>query len=72
MKLLATVAVLGTLAIAAISNPLSAQWVWLGGGATFPTSDYGDLVNTGYNFMAGVGADVGTIGLNLGVGTVAA
>ncbi len=66
MKLLATVAVLGTLAIAAISNPLSAQWVWLGGGATFPTSDYGDFANTGYNFMAGVGANVGTSGLNVG------
>ncbi len=67
MKLLATVAVLGTLAIAAISNPLSAQWVWLGGGATFPTSDYKDFAKHGYNFMAGVGADVGSSGLNVGV-----
>jgi hypothetical protein len=67
MKLLATVAVLGTLAIAAVSNPLSAQWVWLGGGATFPTSDLGEVANTGYNFMVGVATDVGASGLNVGV-----
>lgn len=67
MKLLATVAVLGTLAIAATSNPLSAQGVWLGGGATFPTSDYGDFANTGFLFTAGVGTGVGDGGLGVGV-----
>ena len=68
MKSLATAAVIGTIVLMTTSNPLSAQTVWIGGGATFPTSDYGNLANTGYQFEAGVGTPVGDQGVYLGVG----
>ncbi len=68
MKSLAIVAVIGILALMTTSNPLSAQSVWIGGGATFPTSDYGDFANTGYLFMAGVGLPVGDQGVSVGAG----
>ena len=68
MKSLATTAVIGIFGLLATSNPLSAQFVWIGGGATFPTSDYGEFANTGFQFEAGVGTPVGDQGLNLGVG----
>ncbi len=68
MKSLTIAAVIGTLGLLAISNPLSAQSLWIGGGGTFPVSDYGDLADTGFLFMAGVGTPVGESGLGLGVG----
>ena len=68
MKSLAIAAVIGTLGLLATSNPLSAQGVWIGGGATLPTSDYGDIANTGFLFTAGVGTPVGDQGVSLGVG----
>jgi hypothetical protein len=49
------------------SNPLSAQGVFLGGGATFPVSDYGDYANTGYLLIAGGGRPVGDSGLGVGL-----
>ena len=68
MKSLAIVAVIGILALMTTSNPLSAQAVWIGGGGTFPTSDYGDFANTGFLFMAGAGLPVGDQGVSVGVG----
>ena len=68
MKSLATAAVIGILALMTTSNPLSAQSVWIGGGGTFPTSDYGDFANTGFLFMAGAGLPVGDQGVSVGVG----
>ena len=68
MKSLATAAIVGMLALMTTSNPLSAQSVWIGGGGTFPTSDYGDFANTGFVFMAGAGLPVGDQGLSLGGG----
>ncbi len=68
MKSLAIAAVVGTLGLLATSNPLSAQSVWIGGGGTFPTSDYGEFANTGYQFMAGAGLPVGDQGVSVGVG----
>ncbi len=68
MKSLATAVVIGILGLVATSNPLSAQSVWIGGGGTFPTSDYGDFANTGFLFMAGAGLPVGDQGVSVGVG----
>ena len=48
MKSLATAVVIGILGLVATSNPLSAQFMWLGGGGTFPVSDYGSYANTGF------------------------
>ncbi len=67
MKSLATAVVMVILGVVATTSPLSAQFVWIGGGATFPTSDYGDIANTGYLVMAGGAIPVGEAGLNLGV-----
>ena len=68
MKSLATAVVIGILGLLATSNPLSAQWVWIGGGGTFPVSDFGDYADTGFQFEAGVGTPVGDQGLNLAMG----
>ena len=68
MKSLATAVVIGILGLVATSNPLSAQSVWIGGGGTFPVSDFGRYANTGFEFEAGVGTPVGDQGLGLGVG----
>ena len=46
---------------------LSAQFVWLGGGGTFPVSDYGSYANTGFIVMGGAGHPVGPDGLQIGV-----
>jgi hypothetical protein len=46
------------------ANPLSAQ-VWLGGGATFPVSDYADYANTGFMLTGGMGYPLGDGGLSL-------
>jgi hypothetical protein len=67
MKSFVAAAVVGILALMATSNPLAAQGVWIGGGATFPTSDYGEVANTGYLLTAGVGTSVGSGGLSVGV-----
>ena len=67
MKSLATAVVIGILGLVATSNPLSAQFVWLGGGGTFPVSDYGSYANTGFIVMGGAGHPVGPDGLQIGV-----
>ena len=54
----------------ALSTPVdsSAQGtVFLGGGATFPVSDYGELANTGWQGWGGVLVPVSDVGISLGV-----
>lgn len=52
-----------------MAAPTSAQYVWVGGGPTFPMSDYGnkDLTGakTGYLITGGVGMPVGEQGLSV-------
>jgi len=43
----------------------SAQGVYFGAGATFPTSDYGDYAKTGYMGVAGISFSVGPRGLSV-------
>ncbi len=63
-----TAVALGLLGLTAAVNPLSAQWIWFGGGPTFPVSDYGDYADTGFLLIGGVGLPVGEAGLSAGVG----
>jgi hypothetical protein len=50
-----------------LAVPASAQFVWIGGGPTFPMSNYGDYAKTGFLVNAGVGMPVGEQGLQFGV-----
>ena len=69
MKSLAAAVVIGILGLVATSNPLPAQQsVWIGGGGTFPVSDFGGYANTGFELEAGVGTFVGDQGVSLHVG----
>ncbi len=65
MKPIVTAVVVGILGPVATSNPLSAQFVWLGGGATFPVSDYGDYADTGFLITGGGGYPIGDSGLSI-------
>jgi hypothetical protein len=47
-----------------VAAPASAQFVWIGGGPTFPMSDYGDYAKTGFLVTGGVGTNVGEQGLS--------
>src|SRR5512139_3149326 len=42
------------------SGPLAAQSVWLGGGPTFPMSDFSSYAKTGWMASAGVGFGLGS------------
>ena len=42
------------------------QSIFVGGGVTFPTGDYGDYADTGWMGVAGVTFDLGTAGLWVG------
>jgi hypothetical protein len=55
------------LAAASLMAPraASAQGVYFGAGATFPTGDYGDYAKTGYIGVAGVSFSVGPDGLSI-------
>ncbi len=64
-KRLAICAVVGLLGLAATSNPLSAQFVFLGGGATLPVSDFGDNAGTGFTIEGGFGHPVGDTDLSV-------
>jgi opacity protein-like surface antigen len=45
----------------------TAQTLYISGGATFPTGDYGDYADTGWMLAGGVlFSDIGTAGLSLG------
>ena len=67
MRSLITAVAVGTLGLLAASSPLSAQWVWLGGGATSPLSDFADYGETGFMLTGGFGHSIGESGLNVGV-----
>lgn len=67
MRSLITAVAIGTLGLLAMSSPLSAQWVWLGGGATFPLSDFADYGETGFMLAGGFGHLIGETGLTVGV-----
>jgi len=58
---------LALLAAATLMTPqaASAQGVYFGAGATFPTGDYGDYAKTGYIGVAGVSFSVGPEGLSI-------
>ena len=66
MKSFTTIAVLGFLGLLATSNPLSGQFVFLGGGATIPVSDYGEYADTGFLVTGGAGFPVGETALVIG------
>lgn len=57
------VGVLGALCALVIAAPASAQFVWVGGGGTFPMSDYGDYAKTGFLLSGGAGIPLGDRGL---------
>ncbi len=42
-----------------------AQFVFVGGGVTVPTSDYGDYANTGWIGTVGIGFPIGAAGLSV-------
>ena len=54
----------------ALATPASihAQSLYVSGGAGFPTGDFGDVTDTGWQIAGGIMfADIGTAGLSLGV-----
>lgn len=54
----------------ALATPagMHAQSLYISGGAGFPTGDFGDLTDTGWQIAGGIMfADIGTPGLSLGV-----
>jgi len=67
VKLHVAAAAIGALILLAASNPLAAQWVWLGGGATVPLSDFADYGETGLMLAGGFAHSIGESGLNIGV-----
>ena len=58
---------LALLAAASLGIPTeaSAQGIYFGAGATFPTGDYGNYAKTGYVGVAGVSFSVGPAGLSV-------
>jgi hypothetical protein len=48
-----------------LPNQVSAQGIWVGGGVTIPTGDYGDSHDTGYTTVLGIGFPVGPEGLGI-------
>ena len=70
MKSLVTGMAIGILGVLATSNPLSAQWrVRVGGGASFPVSNFGDYVDTGVLVVAGISLSSRNSGLNISAET---
>ena len=63
MKRIASALSVGVVAALVAAAPLSAQYVFLGGGLTKPVSDYNDYAKTGWIATGGVGFDVGSKGL---------
>ena len=61
---------LAVLALVGFAVPTQADaqaTIYIGGGGSFPTSDFGDYANTGWMAIGGVLVDVGPSGLGLGV-----
>jgi len=67
MKTFATAIALAIFGFMATSGSLAAQWVWIGGGGSFPVSDYGEYANTGFQVTGGFGLPIGESGLSVGI-----
>lgn len=65
-RVLLTVAA-GALLLVAAPAATQAQWIWVGGGLTIPTSDYGDYAKTGWMGTVGVGFPIGDSGLGVSI-----
>lgn len=65
MKKLATAVLLTVIGLAMTTTTVAAQFVYVGGGPSFPMSDYGDYANTGFQLVGGVGVPIGDAGLNV-------
>jgi hypothetical protein len=65
MKKLSTAVLLAALGLFVGTTSASAQFLFVGGGGTFPMSDYGDYANTGFLFVAGGGIPLSDAGLNV-------
>jgi len=52
-------------ALVLLPGQVAGQNIWVGAGATFPVSDYGNYANTGFLSVAGVGFPVGEAGLRV-------
>jgi opacity protein-like surface antigen len=65
MKRFALPTVLAAVAALSVTSPAGAQYVFFGGGPTFPSGDFKNVTDakTGYTFMAGFGVDIGTSGV---------
>ena len=62
--LLAAIALTGF----ALPSGADAQWtLYIGGGGSFPTSDFGDVAKTGWMVTGGAIVDVGPPGLGIGI-----
>lgn len=60
-----TMVAAGALLLVAAPAATQAQWVWVGGGLSVPTSDYGDATNAGWLGTVGVGFPIGESGLGV-------
>lgn len=67
MKKLATAVLLAFLGLAANHQSAAAQSVYLGGGGSFPMSDYGDYADTGFLLVGGGTFPLGEGGLSASV-----
>jgi len=67
MKRFALPTVLAAVAAFSVTSPARAQYIFFGGGPTFPSGDFKnvDHAKTGYTFLAGFGVDIGSKGLFL-------
>ena len=63
MKRLGSALLAGAVAVLVSAAPAGAQYIFLGGGATIPVSDYKDFAKTGWIATGGVGFDIGSRGL---------
>lgn len=63
-----TIAIMVALAMLGIAGArdVSAQGIFVGGGATIPTGDFGEVANAGWMVFGGVMSPVGTQGLQIG------
>ena len=66
MKKLATALFLAVLGLTFASSQVAAQFIFVGGGPSFPMSDYGDYAKTGWVGHVDVGFPIGDAGLAAG------
>jgi len=65
MKKLATAVSMAALGLLVSTSSVTAQFVFVGGGPSFPLSDYGDYAGTGFIITGGAGFPIGAPGLNV-------